>query len=317
MGRPIPAVGLASALIQTIDFSINTLRKDHPIFQPSDPAAPPVENAAFLQDIIHNLYRLIDLIDNSELKKLHIEKSAKKLSEAAQQLLKHSDLVKESTNPLIDALIAAQEKGKFGDPRWGTARDALMNGVWKKGDVTGAKKKFRALRREIETSLLLAMRQYLDQSVETGLAVFSGEEGARMHHWEKWQNETLDLIHENNWKSGKKKNVEEFSKQVDKLVEAEKEAYFCETIFKLLWFEEMDERVNSISETVDGGFEWVFGDGARQVGGLLEWFSSTRGEGIFWLTGKYFLFLFHLRLPHTCRVPNSFGQVNQALVRRR
>jgi hypothetical protein len=289
MVRPIPAVGLASALVQTIDFSINTLRKDHPIFQPSDASSTPVENAAFLQNIIHNLYRLIDLIDTSELKKLHDDKNnknAKKLSEAAQQLLKHSEQVKELTTPLIDALIAAQEKGKFGDPRWPTARDALINGVWKKGDVTGAKKKLRALRREIDTSLLLAMRQYLDQSIETGLAFFSNDEGV---HWEKWQNETLDAVHSNNWKSGKKKNVEEFSKLVDSLVEAEKEAHFREKTFELLRFEELDERMNSVSKPVEGGFEWIFDDAARQVGGLLEWFSSARGEGVYWLTGMYLL----------------------------
>ncbi|CAN9388955.1 unnamed protein product [Alternaria alternata] len=293
MLRPIPAVGLASALVQTIDFSINALRKDHPIFQPSSPSTTPfVENAAFLQDIIHNLYRLTDLIDHSELKELYDEKSAKsakaakKLSEAALQLLKHADLVKELTASFIDAVIAAQEKGKFGDPRWPTAREALLNGVWKKAHLTGVKKRYRALRRDIETSLLLAMRQYLDQSIETGLALFSGEEGVHTKHWEKWQNQTLDMIHSNDWKSNKKKDVEEFSKQVDALIQAENEAYFRAIIFDRLWFEEMDERMNSIPAPVDGGFEWVFGDASRQVGGLLEWFTNTRGEEIYWLTGK-------------------------------
>jgi hypothetical protein len=47
----------------------------------------------------------------------------------------------------------------------------------------------------------------------------------------------------------------------------------------------MDERMNSIPAPVDGGFEWVFGDASRQVGGLLEWFTNTRGEEIYWLTG--------------------------------
>ena len=283
MVRPIPAVGLASALAQIIDCSINSLRKDHPICQPTDPSTPPVENAAFLQDLIHNLYRLTDLIDQSELKRIHGEKTAnkaaKKLSEAAQQLLKLSDLTKELTNPLIDALIAAQTKGTFGDPRWGTAREALMNGVWKKGDVTGAKKKFRALRREVDTALLLAMRQYLDQSAESGLPVFTAEDTGRMHHWEKWQNTALDAIHANDWKHNKKKNVEEFSKQVDQLVQAEKEAYFYETVFKLLWFEELDDRVNSITKPIPGGLEFVFGEGGVQVGGILEWFASSRGCG--------------------------------------
>ncbi|KAL1793098.1 hypothetical protein ACET3X_008080 [Alternaria dauci] len=293
MLRPIPAVGLASAEINALDFTINALRKDNPIFQPSSPSTTPfVENAAFLQDIIHNLYRLTDLIDNSELKELYDEKSAKsakaakKLSEAALQLLKHAELVKELTASFIDAVIAAQEKGKFGDPRWPTAREALLNGVWKKPHLTAVKKRCRALRRDIETSLLLAMRQYLDQSIETGLALFSGDEGVHTKHWEKWQNQTLDMIHSNDWKSNKKKDVEEFSKQVDALIQAEKETFFRATIFDRLWFEEMDKRMNSISAPVDGSFEWVFGDASRQVGGLLEWFTNTRGEEIYWLTGK-------------------------------
>jgi len=144
----------------------------------------------------------------------------------------------------------------------------------------------RALRREVDTCLLLTLRQYLDQSAEVGLAVFSGEDGERLHHWERWQNEALDLIHANGWKSGKKKHVEEFSKQVDKLIEAEKEAHFYEQVFKLLWFEELDERVNGIAPPMDGAFEWVFEDDSRQVGGILEWFGSKRGEGLYWMTGE-------------------------------
>ncbi len=293
MVRPIPAVGLASALVQIIDFSINTLRKDNPIFQPTDHAAKPTENAEFLQDLIHNFYRLTDLIDQSELKKLHggkaADKKGKKLSEAAQTLLKLVDQTKELTNPLTDALISAQARLSYGDPRWGTAREALMNGVWKKGDVTGAKKKFRGLRREVEMALLLAMRQYLDQSAETGLPVFSGEEGVPLHHWEKWQNSTLDAIHAADWKANKKKNVEEFSKHVDKLIIAEQEAYFCQTIFKLLWFDELDERLNSIPTPLDGSFDFIFGQSGMEVGGLLEWFASNRGEGLFWITGNLLL----------------------------
>src|SRR5690242_3598747 len=93
--RPIPAVGLASALVQIIDFSINVLRKDHLIYQPSDTSTIPVENATILQAIINNLYRLTDLVGYSELRKLQNEKSEQKknakLSEAAQQLLKQSE----------------------------------------------------------------------------------------------------------------------------------------------------------------------------------------------------------------------------------
>lgn len=156
--RPIPAVGLASAILQIIEFAIQCLRKDNNIYQPVDPeATPPVENARVLQKVIDNLHRLTDAIDNAELKKLH-DGSKGKLSEPAQHLLKLSDETKELTNPLIDAFIAAQAKGSFGDPRWGTAREALCNGVWKDRDVTGLKKKLRAVRKEVDVALLLALR---------------------------------------------------------------------------------------------------------------------------------------------------------------
>lgn len=304
MVKSLPAVGLASALVQIIDSGINILRKDHVIYQPSTTTTntassptsnsnnTPVENAAFLQSLIHNHYRLLDLIDQAELKKLHDDKIASKnkstgakLSEAALALVKLVEPVKEHTNQIIDYMIAAQARLSFGDPRFGTAREALMNGVMKKGDVTGTKKKLRALRRDVDAGLLLAMRQYLDQSAESGLPVFTAEDGGRLHHWEKWQNGALDKIHASDWKAGKKKHVEEFGKVVDELVLAEKENVFCENIFNLLVFEELDERVNGISKPEERTFDFIFGDSQRQVGGLLEWLGSSRGEGVYWVTG--------------------------------
>ncbi|KAF2034716.1 hypothetical protein EK21DRAFT_55929 [Setomelanomma holmii] len=292
--RPIPAVGLASALIQTIDFSINVLRKEHPIYQPVDESTTPVENTKVLQSIIDNLYRLTDLIAQSELRRLQDEKSeqkesAAKLSDAAQQLLKQSDQVVDLVQSLRDALMAAQARGSSSDASWPTARVALMNGVWKKKDVTSHKKKFRALRRETDTSLLLALRQYLDQSAETGLPIFAedGEEGKTLRHWEKWQNEALDAIHAQGWRAGKKKNVDGFSAIVDKLIGAEKEVYFCDEAFKLLWFEGLDERLNSVERPMDGTMGWMFGDERMgEKGALLEWLGSTQGQNLFWIKGK-------------------------------
>lgn len=156
--RAIPAVGLAEALVLCIDFAIKCLQKQNTIFQPSDSELTSVvENAQLLQKIVDNLFRLTDAIDNSELKRLG-DGSKSKLSEPAQQLLKISEETKELTGPLIEALITTQAKGSFGDPRWGTAREALCHGIWKERDVTGLKKKLRTIRREVEVALLLALR---------------------------------------------------------------------------------------------------------------------------------------------------------------
>jgi hypothetical protein len=134
--RPIPAVGLATALLLLVDFAIKCLQK---------------------QNAIDGLCRLQDAVGNADLRKLS-EKSRAKLSEPALLLLKISEETKELVPPLVEALRAAQAKGSYGDPRWGTAREALCNAVWKERDVTGLKKKLRAVRKEVDVALLLALR---------------------------------------------------------------------------------------------------------------------------------------------------------------
>jgi hypothetical protein len=155
----MPAVGLAQGILLLVDFSIRILQKQNAIFQPSDAdAAPAVGNAKVLQSIVDTLFRLTDAISVAELKKLG-EGSKSKLSEPAQNLLQISEVAVQLTAPLGEALLCTQKKGSFGDPRWGTAREALCaSGVWKERDVTGLKKKLRVVRREVDVALLLALR---------------------------------------------------------------------------------------------------------------------------------------------------------------
>ena len=107
-----------------------------------------------------------------------------------------------------------------------------------------------------------------------------------MPHWEKWQNEALDAVHANEWKSKNKKHVEEFSKQVDQLIVAASEAHFCDEIFERLVFEGLDDRLHSISAPHEGTLGWVFNDQQIDEGGVLEWLGNQRGENLFWITGK-------------------------------
>lgn len=153
--KPLPAVGLASSLVQILDFSIKCTRKDHNVFHPTEGEA--VGNHTVLQDVANNLFRLSVKIDQSDLKKLSSGPKHGKLSEPAEHLLKISGEVKEQVTLLIDAVIQAQARGSFGDPKWLTIRDSL-SGVWKKKEITTIKKKFRAFRKEVETALLLALQ---------------------------------------------------------------------------------------------------------------------------------------------------------------
>lgn len=112
------------------------------------------------------------------------------------------------------------------------------------------------------------------------------EEGSRVY-WETWQNEALDAVHANEWKVKNKKHVEEFSsQQVDRLISAANEAYFCEQVFERLNFEELEHRLNAVAAPHRGTLEWVFDDPQTDEGGLLEWLGNERGENLFWVTGR-------------------------------
>ncbi|KAH7138816.1 hypothetical protein B0J11DRAFT_25033 [Dendryphion nanum] len=282
--KALPVVGLASSIIQVVDFSVRITKKDNQIYQP--PEGELVENTSILQNVANNLYRLSLKLDQNDLKKLSTDPKRPKLSEAAEQILKLGEEAKELTATLIDAVLQAQSRGTAADPKWQTVREALST-VWKKKEITGIKKKFKHVRKEVDSVLLVALRQYLDQSAETGLPVFSEEDG-RIHHVEKWQNDAMDAVHANDLKAKNKKNVEEFAKQVDLLIQAEKDAVFCDDIFQSLRFTAMDDRFQSIPSALDGTFNWFLEEPKLNASGtnFMEWLSNTNGKNLFWITGK-------------------------------
>lgn len=135
-------------------------------------------------------------------------------------------------------------------------------------------------------------RQYLDQSAETGLPVFTDDN--HIHHVERWQNEAMDAVHTKDWKPKSKKDMEEFSKQVDKLIQAENEALFCQDVFEMLHFSALDDRLQSIAPAQEGTLEWIYENGPSaelwgdnpQQSSLTDWLGSTSGHNLFWITGK-------------------------------
>lgn len=153
--KPLPAVGLASSIVQIVDFSVKICQKDQKIYQPTE--GDSVENHALLQHVADNLFRLSLNLDRNDLKKLASDPKRGKLSEPAEHLLKLSDETKELTTTLVDAVIQAQARGSYGDPKWNTIRDALST-VWKKKEITGTKKKLKNVRKEVDTVLLVALR---------------------------------------------------------------------------------------------------------------------------------------------------------------
>lgn len=153
--KALPAVGLASSIIQIVDFAVRITKKENTIYQPADGQI--VSNTGVLQNVASNLYRLSLRLDENDLKKLSTDAKRPKLSEAAEQMLKVGEETKELTTTLIDAVLQAQARGTEADPAWKTVREALGT-VWKKKEITGIKKKFKGVRKEVDSVLLVALR---------------------------------------------------------------------------------------------------------------------------------------------------------------
>lgn len=152
MPKTLPAVGLASGIVQIIDFSSNILSKDHAIYQSENQANEHV----CLPDIANNLYWLSSRLDVSEFKK-NAEKNSAKLSDAVQQLLKLSEDTKELLTPLLDALSQLQGHPTFDNAVWINTHEALLT-VWKIKEITNLQKNLGTARKDVDTALLLALR---------------------------------------------------------------------------------------------------------------------------------------------------------------
>jgi hypothetical protein len=155
MPQPLLAVGLATALVQTIDFSINTLSENRTIHPNSNGASP--DNHMVLRDITNNFHRLSSRISENYTKRRVMEKKNAKLSEAEQYLLELSDKLKELVDPLRDAFLHVVPPGSYYDPKWGSAREALLT-VWKEKDITTLMKKLKVMKKEVDGTLLVALR---------------------------------------------------------------------------------------------------------------------------------------------------------------
>ena len=155
MPQPLLAVGLATALVQTIDFSSGTLSENRAIYPNSDGASP--DNHMVLRDITNNFHRLSFRISENDAKRRGAEKKNAKLSDAEQYLLELSDKLKELVEPLRDAFLHVVPPGSYYDPKWGSAREALLT-VWKEKDITTLMKKLKYLKKEVDSTLLFALR---------------------------------------------------------------------------------------------------------------------------------------------------------------
>ncbi|CAI6341757.1 unnamed protein product [Periconia digitata] len=273
-------ITLALAIVQAIDFADKLLSKEHAIHRSTKGASP--GSFAILNNISNNLYRLNARIVHGLSNRSSPDRKSTKVNEAT--LFKLAQQTKDFTTTLTDVVLQAQAKLNYEEPNYPTPRDALGT-VMKEKEMTFMKKSLGTIRTEVDATLLLILRQSLDQSNEKGLASFDMDDH-RTQHWGQWQNKAINSINTNGWTPKNKQHVEEFSKIVNSFIAAENEAHFRNEIFANLHFAEQDDRLHSINAPYDNTLQWILEPNYQKDTKMLEWLGATNGQNLFWLTGK-------------------------------
>jgi len=145
---PISSLGLASNVIQIIDFTGRIISHTHEI---SHSAEGVLESHTFLEDAANNLSELYQELAKNNTK-------STKLSEADRQLLKLRRECQDVTKNLIDLLNCVKNQNPH--DKWQSVRQAILC-MWSQKDILAHETKLDSIRKQIGTALLCSLRYVL------------------------------------------------------------------------------------------------------------------------------------------------------------
>ena len=149
MSQLQPTVGLASAIVQLLDFADKLLSPQHAVHHGDKGASP--GNHAVLQNVANNLHRLSARVAK-------VDKKAGKVGGMYfMNLLSLADQTKTWITYLTEYVLQAQAKLSYGEPDYTSVRDALVT-VKKDKELAGLKEHFASIRAQVDASLLMVLR---------------------------------------------------------------------------------------------------------------------------------------------------------------
>ncbi|KAF2730953.1 hypothetical protein EJ04DRAFT_579444 [Polyplosphaeria fusca] len=272
---PLSALGIASNIIQIVDFSSRIISRGHEIYTSADGQ---VKDHAILDDAAKNLAELYrDL-------QVYGKTDSHKATNADKQLV----TLRKECESIVKSLRQALSKArlKSSSRKWQSIYQALRS-VWNEKEISALATQLENVRRQIDTALLVSLRQGIDELAKhrtLSQSMVLGDESSQRHA------EIVNAIRENNWQPSNRSDVHHFAEQIGSGATADLEARFCNMVLARLYFRHMPDRVESIAEAHSETFEWIF----RSQRSPLEspsWDSFTGwlqrdDSSIYWITGK-------------------------------
>ncbi|KAF7505514.1 hypothetical protein GJ744_000676 [Endocarpon pusillum] len=286
--EPLVALGLASNLVQFVDFASKLVTRARETYKSVDGAL--VDNSE-LQAVTEHLQRLTG--------RLHVSSKGpvNHFSSTEKQL---HDLCSGSRDAIAELLAAlGRLKTKGNHNRWNSFRQALES-VWKESEIQSLAIRLERFRRQIDTTLLVLLREQVDQAVlssDLRTKRVSEQLLGFIDDTKTWQADLIETLHQNNWHSHSQEDTALFSSKLSSAV-LQSEDLSRLRIRELLRFPSISDRYESIDEAHKRTFEWIFDQSPATSGqqgqdpmarhqvwdSFVQWLHDT--ESLYWLCGK-------------------------------
>ncbi|OCL07889.1 hypothetical protein AOQ84DRAFT_222459 [Glonium stellatum] len=246
---PLSALGLASNIVQLVQFVGVVISDSHELYSSIDGA---LQRNSALEEVARNLVEM-----NSEI--MRTQKSLPNLlhlSPGERQLKSLCDECDSVSKELCTKLNALKVSGRARYKKWDSFRLALKS-MWNEGEVRSLEKRLEGIRTRLNTSLLICLRDHLNDPLSRN-AQDQKDMEPFMKEIKKQHKEMLNAIKRKDQEVSDPEHMAQFSAKVDASTELFKESRFCSFILSQLKFEEMPNRHEAIPEAHRKTFNWLF-----------------------------------------------------------
>lgn len=274
---PLTALGLASNIVQFIDFTSKLISESHKLYVSASGAK---EENLELESLARNLQQLAEQASPPA-----VAQNTKSLSKEEETLRDLSKQCSEVSDELLSVLQSLKVKGDH--KKWKSFHQALRS-VWKKGDIDALQLRLDRIGHQMGTQILFNQQSKVFKKLD-GL-----EEGNRL--LETTRAKDLTRLREDftklfdNLRKGiseegaKTRAFTQFSRTAERGIEYSAE----QRILDFLRFSTMDDRHIAIRQAHAQTFRWIFetspSDGPRSPTKFVEWLRSS--DSLYWVSGK-------------------------------
>lgn len=259
---PLTVLGLASNIVQLVTFTSDLISKGNEIYKSADGVL--IENLE-LESITTTLQKLAsDLVVP--------DRHSRRPTKTETQLQELCNGCKDVSGQLLNVIQGL--KAKELRAKWSSFRQAL-NSVLKDNEIRVLEVRLERYRRQIDTTLLVALREHAHE--------LSRNNNTMISQAEKHQAEVIDYFLKMDLRLQNQHEMAMFSSKLSACTKYERERVLKSQISEKLRFNTMSDRFESIAKAHNKTFEWacmddeepnVFepnhGNGTDEVGGTVE-----------------------------------------------